>query len=198
MDTDVIKLIESKYEVNVLGDGLNILQVKFHGPTGTPYTGGVWRVRVELPEQYPFKSPSIGFLNRIFHPNIDEASGSVCLDVINQTWSPMYELTNVFESFLPQLLTYPNPSDPLNGEAANLYMNNREEFDRRVKEYVRNYATEEEEYDTDEDEDAQDKKMSGEGGDSQLQSSKRPRLNKKMDNDSMSDFSDDEATGMEL
>lgn len=25
------------------------------------------------------------------------SSGSVCLDVINQTWTPMYELVNVFE-----------------------------------------------------------------------------------------------------
>jgi len=97
-------------------------------------------VHVELPEAYPYKSPSIGFVNRIYHPNVDEMAGSVCLDVINQTWSPMFDLVNVFEVFLPQLLLYPNPADPLNGEAAALLMREPAAYARRVRDYVRRFA----------------------------------------------------------
>lgn len=43
------------------------------------------------------------------------------------------DLVNVFEVFLPQLLLYPNPSDPLNGEAAALMMRDRDVYNQRVK-----------------------------------------------------------------
>jgi len=55
----------------------------------------------------------------------------------------MFDMINIFEVFLPQLLRYPNPNDPLNGEAAALLMRHPKEYEAKVKEYVQRFATKE-------------------------------------------------------
>ena len=138
---DVTELMESNHEVTILEDLNNIL-VKFYGPKGTPYEDGLWKVRVKLPEQYPFMPPQIQFVNMIYHPNITPF-GMVCLDVIRHAWTESYTLTHIFEYFLPQLLIQPNPDDPIYFSAAFLYNNKPEEYKKKVLEWVRKYASEE-------------------------------------------------------
>ena len=45
----------------------------------------------------------------------------------------MFDMINIFEVFLPQLLRYPNPTDPLNGEAAALLMRDPKTYEAKVK-----------------------------------------------------------------
>ncbi|SCW02652.1 LAFE_0F11342g1_1 [Lachancea fermentati] len=143
IETDVMKLLMSDHDVELVDDNMQEFHVKFHGPKETPYEKGVWRLHVELPDNYPYKSPSIGFVNKIFHPNIDAASGSICLDVINSTWSPLYDLINIVEWMIPGLLKEPNGSDPLNNEAATLQLKDKELYEQKIQEYIDKYATEE-------------------------------------------------------
>ena len=53
----------------------------------------------------------------------------------------MYDLTNIFEVFLPQLLLYPNPTDPLNAEAAALQLKNEEDYHKKIKDYIEKHAS---------------------------------------------------------
>jgi len=87
------------------------------------------------------------------------------LDFRSTLITPGADLINVFEVFLPQLLTYPNPTDPLNGEAAALMIRDPEKYASKIKEYVQMYATdirfedEEEEEEEEEDDDKEDSGM---------------------------------------
>jgi ubiquitin-conjugating enzyme E2 H len=138
---DVTKLVSSSHEVTV--NGLNDFVVKFHGPKDTPYEGGVWNVQVHVHESYPYRPPTIRFINTVYHPNIQENDGTVCLDVIAEEWTEKYDLMHIFDYFLPQLFALPEPSDPYNIQAANLLMASPENYKRKVKEYINIYATEE-------------------------------------------------------
>lgn len=128
---DMKLLQEMKIEHEIID--LNSLTCVIKGPLDTVYENGKWRVSITFPNNYPFKSPSIGFLDKIYHPNVDYSSGSICLNVLNEEWQPIYTIKHIIETFLPQLLTYPNPDDPLNIEAAKLYNKNRIQFERQVK-----------------------------------------------------------------
>lgn len=118
------------------------LVVALKGPSDSLYENGTFVVQITLPADYPYKSPSVGFVTTVYHPNVDEQSGSICLDVLSTNWSPMFSLQNIIESFLPQLLQDPNPSDPLNGEAAALLIQNPTLYEQKVRDYVQTHARE--------------------------------------------------------
>lgn len=69
------------------------------------------------------------------------------------------DLLNIFEVFLPQLLLYPNAADPLNGEAAALYLKDPERFKDRVRDHIRRHATPKDDDDDMEGSDQQDEGM---------------------------------------
>jgi ubiquitin-conjugating enzyme E2 A len=105
-------------------------------------SGGTFKLELQFSEEYPNKPPSVKFVSKLFHPNV-YANGAICLDILQNQWSPIYDIAAILTS-IQSLLTDPNPNSPANVEAAKLYQENRREYDRKVMEVVEGSWKEEE------------------------------------------------------
>mmetsp|Transcript_16787 Transcript_16787/g.63885 ORF Transcript_16787/g.63885 Transcript_16787/m.63885 type:complete len:200 (-) Transcript_16787:544-1143(-) len=131
----------------------NILlwQALIFGPEETPWEGGTFKLSMEFTEEYPNKAPTVRFLTKMFHPNIYN-NGLICLDILQNQWSPIYDVSAILTS-IQSLLCDPNPSSPANSEASRLYQENRREYVRRVREIVEESWMDNDEFDDDDDDD---------------------------------------------
>ncbi|KAG0698620.1 ubiquitin-conjugating enzyme/RWD-like protein [Suillus ampliporus] len=108
------------------------------GPQGSPYEGGVFKIDIQLANDYPFSAPKVTFVTRIYHMNISD-KGNICIDILKQNWSPALSLFKVMLS-LSSLLTDPNPQDPLVPSIATEYVRNRVQHDRTAQRWTELYA----------------------------------------------------------
>ncbi|KAK8080475.1 Ubiquitin-conjugating enzyme e2 2 [Apiospora hydei] len=99
------------------------------GPADTPFEDGTFRLVMHFEEQYPNKPPAVKFISQMFHPNV-YATGELCLDILQNRWSPTYDVAAVLTS-IQSLLNDPNTGSPANVEASNLYKDNRKEYTKR-------------------------------------------------------------------
>lgn len=110
------------------------------GPEDSPFEGGLFKLELFLPEDYPMSAPKVRFITKIYHPNIDRL-GRICLDILKDKWSPALQIRTVLLS-IQALLSAPNPDDPLANDVAELWKVNEVEAIRNAKEWTQRYAME--------------------------------------------------------
>lgn len=66
-------------------------------PHDTPFEDGTFKLTIEFTEEYPNKPPTVRFVSKMFHPNV-YADGGICLDILQNRWSPTYDVSAILTS----------------------------------------------------------------------------------------------------
>ncbi|XP_067892031.1 NEDD8-conjugating enzyme UBE2F isoform X2 [Heterodontus francisci] len=109
------------------------------------YQGGKFQFETDVPEAYNMVPPKVKCLTRIWHPNITE-TGEICLSLLREHsidgtgWAPTRTLKDVvwgLNSLFTDLLNF---DDPLNIEAAEQHLRDKEDFRSKVQDYIKRFA----------------------------------------------------------
>lgn len=113
-------------------DDLTGLSIYLVGPSETPFESGVFQLSLRIPPNYPQEPPKANFATKIFHPNVDERTGDVCVDTLKRDWNPKLTLHDVLVT-IRCLLVYPNPTSSLNEAAGKLLLDDYDGFARHAR-----------------------------------------------------------------
>ncbi len=81
------------------------------------------KVQIDLKRDYPYPGGlEVTWLTPIFHPNIRQIDGKVCIRLLNK-WSASQTLVDIVKA-IESVLENPNPGDPLDREAADYFRQN--------------------------------------------------------------------------
>ncbi|KAI9206297.1 ubiquitin-conjugating enzyme/RWD-like protein [Polychytrium aggregatum] len=117
------------------------------GPDDTPYEGGIFSATLTFPKDYPLSPPVMKFTCPMYHPNVYK-DGTVCISILHppgddpnmyedssERWSPVQSVEKILLSVV-SMLAEPNDESGANIEASKMWRDNRDEFNRIVRENI--------------------------------------------------------------
>ncbi|KAK1442871.1 ubiquitin-conjugating enzyme/RWD like protein [Babesia gibsoni] len=111
-------------------DNMMVCHAVIKGPKETLWETGTFHLIVKFTEEYPTKPPKVKFISKVYHPNV-YPDGKICLDILQNQWSAIYDISAVLMS-IQSLLTDPNIKSPANTVASNTFESDRFLYDKNV------------------------------------------------------------------
>ena len=110
------------------------------GPNDTFYEGGYFLIKVDFTEKYPEEKPIVRFKTKIYHSNISQKTGNVCITTLNdwKSRNPKPTMKEVLED-IAFLMYHPTPELGY-GNFDSEYINDITKFEKNAKEWVEKYA----------------------------------------------------------
>jgi len=159
MSMSTIKLLQNAYKKVMsepvegftceIVDSNNLFDwlVYLEGPKETPYEGGVFRLLMKFPPDYPMSPPELRFLSGFWHPNVYD-DGKVCISILHppgedpmsgerpgERWLPTQTVTTIVLSVM-SMLADPNISSPANVDASVQWRKDRTNYIKKCRELV--------------------------------------------------------------
>lgn len=99
------------------------------GKKDTKWAGGLYKLRMSFPEDYPSKPPKCKFSPPLFHPNVFP-SGTICLSILDEDkgWKPAITIKQILLG-VQDLLDSPNAEDPAQQEAFELFRKDKAQYE---------------------------------------------------------------------
>ena len=136
---DIKKNPIENFSIGFDKDDIQKINATLFGPKDTLYENGIFYLKIYINDNYPFYPPIVKFETPVYHPNISK-SGEICINVLKKDWSPILTIKKILLA-ITALLSNPNPDDPLEGEIAEIYIKDKKQYEKNVKDYVLVYAS---------------------------------------------------------
>ena len=121
--------------------------LSFPGASDTIYEKYLIELKIKIPLCFPIDPPLI-FINHqnFFHPNVDYNNGNICLSVLKKSgyyphcWSSIMHIYQIVLTISSLLVDSQITMNQINPNAANLYLNDRETYDKKVIEWLEKFC----------------------------------------------------------
>ncbi|PRP78684.1 hypothetical protein PROFUN_13423 [Planoprotostelium fungivorum] len=98
-----------------------------------PYRHAVFKFDLIIPTKYPEFAPLVCFTSRVYHPQVDLESGSLNIQRAFPNWNHETDYLWQVLNYVKRVFYKIDTIEPLNQAAADMFVNNRQEFQEEAR-----------------------------------------------------------------